>query len=741
MVKRALSIYSRLMKRLFQIWVITTMVCVFAAAKGQDTTSNLEPTLVEGITALPVKNSPKFDGKLDEPEWQAAQKISNFTQRELDLGQPITERTEVAILIDNEFMYIGVWCYDREPEKIIAKEMRRDFSFDLEDNFIVILDTYLDRRNGFQFVINPNGARADLQTFNNGGSSNEFWNGVWDVRTQITSEGWFAEIKIPFYTLKYRPGEEEQIWGINFERNIRRNRQQARWQGWQRNYDISDVSQAGVLKGLKELRDKRFIEVKPYGLGGVEATPGEVDAVGDIGGDINALLGSSYRLNLTFNTDFAQVEADRQQINLTRFPLFFPELREFFLEGDDFFDFGFGGDRIIPFYSRRIGLSETRETVPIIAGARILGKEEKTTLGAMSIQTAEAAGDPSTNFTTLSWRQDVGDQSVVGAMTTNKIAEGRWHTTTGVNGRYSTARFLGKSNLDVGGAVIQTYNSDEGYDSDALAYRAFLSLPNDFLNVFASTQRSPAAFDPEVGLMRRRNFQESFGQIFFQPRPKNNLKWIRQFFFSPIQLTYAQYNDTKELQSFSYRVRPLGFETRSGEGFYFDVERVAEGLTEDFEIFPDVVIAQGEYWWTRYNFFFETFEARELSFTTSSSFGEFFEGSSFSGEGTVLWRATKNFNINVNYEKNIIDLPQGSFETDLIGSRVEYAIHPQAFGSMLGQWNSAQQEMNLNFRLQLIPKIGTDFFFIVNQIVDTQSGEIDVERSTVLAKLVWRFVI
>ena len=727
----------------FLVRISFTVVLLFVCyhSSGQVLGPNLSALPTDNITALPLENNFVFDGKLDEPEWQTAQKISNFTQRELDLGEPITEKTEVAILIDDEYMYIGVWCYDREPEKIIAKEMRRDFSFNLEDNFIVILDTYLDKRNGFQFVINPNGARADLQTFNNGGSSNQFWNGVWDVRTQITHEGWFAEIKIPFYTLKYRPGQEEQVWGINFERNIRRNRQQARWKGWQRNYDISDVSQAGLLNGLKELRDKRFVEVKPYALGGGENTDGGTEGVGNVGGDINALLGPTYRLNLTFNTDFAQVEADRQQINLSRFPLFFPELREFFLEGDDFFDFGFGGNRIIPFYSRRIGLSESRETVPIIAGARILGKEEKTTLGAMSIQTAAAGGDPSTNFSTFSVRQDVGDQSVIGAMTTNKITDGRWHSTTGVNGRYSTANFIGKSNLDVGGAFIQSYNTDEGYESDAMAYRAFVSLPNDFLQIFASTQRSPSAFNPEVGLMRRRNFQESFGQVFFQPRPKNNFQWIRQFYFSPGALNYVQFDDTRELQSLSYKVRVLGFETRSGEGFYFDAERVAEGLREDFEIFPDVVIAQGEYWWNRYNFFFETFEARAFSLSTTGSFGEFFGGNSFSTSSTVLWRATKNFNINANYEKNIINLPQGSFDTDLFGSRIEYAFHPQAFGSLLGQWNSAQQEMNMNFRLQLIPKIGTDFFLIYNQIVDTRSGEFDSQRRTLLAKVVWRFVL
>ncbi|HKK40070.1 MAG TPA: DUF5916 domain-containing protein, partial [Cryomorphaceae bacterium] len=301
------------------------------------------------MNALPTTESIEIDGKLNEGVWQKAERVDQFVQRELILGQPSTERTEVAIVYDEHNLYIGVWAYDSQPEKIVAKELRRDFDYNLDDNFIVIIDTYLDKRNGFMFVTNPNAARADLQVFNNGGSTNTFWNGVWDVRTTRTAEGWFAEFKIPFFALKYRPDQGEQIWGINFERNIRRKREQSRWQGWGRNFDITDVNQAGQLRGLKSLRDERFVEVKPYVLGGAESVDGEEDGVLNGGGDINALLSPSYRLNLTFNTDFAQVEADRQQINLTRFPLFFPELREFFLEGDDFFDFGFGGNRITPF--------------------------------------------------------------------------------------------------------------------------------------------------------------------------------------------------------------------------------------------------------------------------------------------------------------------------------------------------------------------------------------------------------
>lgn len=693
------------------------------------------------VLALPVEDSIELDGKLDEAAWQKAPKIDHFTQRELILGDPVSEKTHVAVLYDENNLYIGVWAYDSEPEKIVAKELRRDFEYDLDDNFIVIIDTYNDKRNGFMFVTNPNAARADLQVFNNGGSTNRFWNGVWDVRTTRTAEGWFAEFKIPFFALKYRPDEGEQIWGINFERNIRRKREQARWQGWGRNFDITDVGKAGQLRGLRSLRNERFIEIKPYALGGAESVDGEENGVINGGGDINTLLSPSYRLNLTFNTDFAQVEADRQQINLTRFPLFFPELREFFLEGDDFFDFGFGGNRIVPFYTRRIGLNENFETVPIIAGGRLLGKEQNSTVGLMSIQTAADETSPSTNFTTASWRHDVGAQSVIGAMTVNKINEGRWHTTTGINGRYSTPRFLGTRNLDVGGALIQTYSTDEGYDNMAWAYRVFAQYPNDRLNIFTSYQRSPAPFEPEVGLERRSNFREYFATLSLRPRPKRKLKWIRQFDFSPGTVTYTLYDDSGELQSFEYAVRFLSFDTRKGESLSFSYLRRAEGLIDDFQIFPGVEIPKDKYWWNAWRASIGTFTGREISVSSNFSFGEFYTGTSFQNESVILWRASKNFTLNLRYEKNIVDLPGGDFETDLVGARVEYAFSPNVFGSFLNQWNTANDELNINFRLQVIPKIGTDFFLIINQIYDTQNDKFDPTRGTILAKLIWRFVL
>jgi len=683
-----------------------------------------------------------IDGNLNEVIWKEAEWIENFTQKELNYNQPVSERTKVAVVYNDEFLYIGVWCYDKNPEKIIAKELKRDFNYDIDDNFIVVIDTYNDKRNGFMFVTNPNAARADLQIFNNGGSSNTFWNGVWNVKTTITQEGWFAEFEIPFYTFKYpTKTKREQSWGINFERNIRHKREQALWQGWSRDNRIQQVNQAGLLTGLINLRNKQFVEIKPYALGGSNKNTEQHQAIANGGGDINYLITPTYRLNLTFNTDFAQVEADQQQINITRFPLFFPELREFFLEGDDFFNMNYGGNRIFPFYTRRIGLNNNREPIPIIAGARLLGKQQNNTIGLMSIQTAEALGQPTTNYTVASWRHDVGKQSFFGAMSANRTDQNHWHSTTGINGRYSTAKLFGKKNFEVGGAIIKTFTHTLGYVKDAYAYRIFLNYPNDRINIFSSTQQSPAAFNPEIGLALRSNFREDFLIVSLKPRPKKFLKWIRQFEFNPVTITNTQYNNTRNMQSFEYAIQYLGFETKSGERFALNYTLVGEGLINDFALSQNIIISKNEYWWKQHSAEIRTFRGRTLSLTNNNTWGEFYNGNAYRNRSDLLWRAGKYFNTSVRYEYNYIIINNNSLKTHLIGNRLDYAISPNAFGSMLTQWNTAQNELNLNLRLHIIPQIGTDFFFIINQILNTQSQSFDVKRGTILGKLVWRFVI
>lgn len=681
----------------------------------------------------------QLDGVLNEPAWDSAMHISNFTQRELNVGEAPTERTEVAIIYTPQTLYIGIWCYDKEPEKIVARELKRDFDFDKEDNFEMIIDTYNDDRNGFLFVINPNGARADAQILNNGASENTYWNGVWNAKTTITSEGWFAEIEIPFSTLKFRTGIDEKTWGINFERNIRRKREQLLWQGWSRDSELELVNRAGTLAGLDKILDKDFIEVKPYGIAGGEFGKETRDGILNVGGDVNYLVTPTLRLNLTINTDFAQVEADQQQINLTRFPLFFPERREFFLEGQDYFDMGIG-DNITPFYSRRIGLTEDRIPVPIIAGVRLLGKVNNSTIGAMSIQTAEKDSIPTANYSVLSWRQDVLEQSTVGIMTVNEYKDGRLHSTTGGYARYSTSKLFVNKNLNIGASFVQNYNSDD-FDKTANAQRIFVSYPNDKIEFDAAWQRSARSFNPEVGFLKRDNFEEYYVELEFKPRPKNFLRWIRQFSFKPLDINYFIFDDTGNLQTFFYEFRPLGFETRSGDFFEFNLQRTAEGLRKPFKIREDIIIPEGEYWQTRYEIQTGTFNGRIFSAATAVNWGKFFGGTSTESEYEVRWRTSKYLNLNVNYEKNWVSLPEGNFQTSLIGSRLEYAVNPNLFGALFTQWNNEDEEVIFNFRMHLIPKIGADFFFIVNQTYDTSYAKWKLARTTIVGKLIWRFVI
>jgi len=698
----------------------------------------------------------RMDGKLNEPAWQMADRISNFTQRELEDGMPATERTEVAVVYTNRNLYIGVWCYDSEPDKIVAKEMKRDFADALDDNIKIIIDTYNDKRNGFLFIVNPNGARADLQVFDNGSSVNRFWNGVWDVRVTRNSQGWFAEFEIPLSTLKFRNDKEGlREWGFNVERNIRRKREQVFWQGWSRDSRIEQVNRAGVLHGLDKLTNRTFIEFKPYGIGGtsnIDNNQGGNPFSGtfNTGGDVNYLLSPTYRLNVTLNTDFAEVESDQEQINLERFPLFFPELREFFLEGADYFDFGFGGNRIVPFYSRRIGLDSNINPVPMLGGVRLLGKEGGSTVGLMSIQTAQTETEPFTNYSVASWRQDVLEQSTVGLMSVNKLTEDGWHTTTGGNFRYATDKLFGKRNFNVGGAYIHTYNSQGRWEPNAFAYRAYMAYPNDKINVFASAQKSPMQFSPEVALQRRKNFEEYFGQILYRPRPRSDgpFSWIRQWDFTPGQLTYTIYEDTRNIQSFLYEIRPFGFFTRSGEFFNVMVDHHAEGLIEDFPIYrpqgrPDdaVTIPQGEFWFTRYRLQAGTFSSRTLSGSVRLSTGQFYNGTSTQQRWEGRWRTSPYLTVSAFLEWNNVNMPEGDFSNQLFGTRLEYAFNPRVFGLLYTQINQDADLFVLNFRLQWIPIIGADFFFIVNHIMNTSEITLIEPQTQILGKLIWRFVM
>ena len=679
-----------------------------------------------------------LDGKLTEECWQNAMHIHNFTQRELYEGEQPTERTEVAIVYTTNTLYIGFWGYDSEPDKIIAQKMKRDFQWGTDDNFEVIISTFNDNRNGYLFVINPNGARADVLISNEGEGFNKSWNGVWDVAATVTDEGWFAEIQIPFSTLKFKK-EENLVWGINFERNIRYKREQIMWQGWYRIYELEKISQAGKLNGLQNIKSKKKVELKPYISGGVETLDEKKwDDRYKIGGDVNIDITPTLKLNMTVNTDFAQVESDRARINLSRFSLYYPEKRQFFLEAKDLFQMNMGHRNQV-FYSRTIGLQDGQE-IPIYGGARLFGKENRTSVGVMSIQTA-SRGDSvlTTNYSVARVRQDLGNQSSIGAIVTSKLLNGRYNIVYGADFTYSTSKIFNDKNLIINGAVAQSQTSDS-INQRNFSYKFSLSYPNDWIEYDLAIVGIQQNFNPEMGFLRRNNYRMYYTELQFNPRPKF-WPFFRNLNLKPLDINYYVNEETNQLESIFYELRPFGFVTRSGEVTEFNVQWLFDRLEEPFELLDTIVIPEGEYWDTRGEVQLETFRGRKLSGEIFLNWGKFYTGKrtrlSLSGNYSV----NKHWNLSAEWNRNFLKFDELDFITDELGGRVIYAYNPKLNTSMFGQWNNEDDEILLNFRINWIPKIGSDFYFVVNQVIETSNGHLRFTETTILAKLIWRFAI
>ncbi len=698
---------------------------------------NAQRSKPDTIKAFFTNEKITLDGQLNEECWQRAPKISNFTQRELNEGEPATEKTEIAIIYTTNVMYIGFWGYDSEPDKIVAQNMERDFRWSTDDNFEIILSTFNDNRNGYLFVVNPNGARADVLIANEGSGFNKSWNGVWDVVTTRTDKGWFAEIQIPFSTLKFKK-KEDLTWGINFERNIRRKKEQVMWQGWYRIYEIEKISQAGKLSGLNDIKAKNKIEIKPYISGGIEKLDGEKwNGRYKIGGDANFDITPTLKLNLTVNTDFAQVESDRTQINLTRFSLYYPEKRQFFLEAKDLFEMNIGKrDQI--FYSRRIGIQDGAE-VPILAGTRLFGKQNRTSVGIMSIQTAAKDSVPTTNYTVARFRQDIGNQSNIGAIVTSKILNGRRNVVYGADFTYSTSKVFKDKNLIVYGAFSQSFTSDSINQKNS-AYAVYLSYPNDWLEYDMAVTGNQQNYNPEMGFVRRHNNRMYYTELQFNPRPKF-LPFFRNVVFKPFDINYYVNDLTNELESIFYELRPFGFVTKSGEVCEINYQWLYDRLDEPFVLLDSIVIPEGTYRDSRGEIQFETFSGRRVSAEMFVNWGSF-----YTGKRTRLGLAgnlnlNKHWNLSAEWNKNFLNFGQTSLTTDEIGGRVIYAYNPKLNSSVFGQWNNDDDEVLLNFRINWIPKIGSDVYFVVNQLIDTQGGSIRFTDTTILAKLIWRFAL
>ncbi len=687
------------------------------------------------VTAQRVTTPPTLDSRISDDVWKSAVPITNFIQSEPQEGSPPTEQTEVRIVYDARALYISVACFMSSPGNIIANEMSRDFESFAEDNFMVILDTHHDMRNGFLFVINPNGARYDALVTDEGNSVNSDWNGVWDVHTSISSLGWFAVIEIPFSTLRFTEGPD-QVWGINFERLIRSKREQLHWQGYLRNQGIYKLSHAGLLLGIGNVTRGTSLEIKPYVLGGFQQ---ELPPIGDarttltkIGFDAKWPVSPTLTLDVTTNTDFAQVESDRAQINLTRFPLYFPEKRDFFLEGSGVFDFNFGASPR-PFYSRRIGIANG-EQIPILAGGRLVGRAGPYNIGLLDMQTGENGEEPSTNYSVARVKRDILGHSYFGILATNKQSAGRHNRLFGADMDLRFSGVFGDNNLEIGGALAGTETS--AMKGQSLAYRFFVDYPNDLVDHFIGIRSIQADFNPEMGFVNRYGKQISWA-LALSPRP--GVLGIRSLELIPVEMEY--YLDVNNVpESANWLWRPLGIHWESGEDFEFNILRNFDRLSQDFEISEGFTIPQGKYHFTRYELQAATSAGRTLSGDLSYSWGDFYTGDRSVWSADVILKTGPHLSISGNLTQNNIRLSEGSFKTLETGGRIRYAFSTLLDATLFGQWNNEDRELNFNFRLHWIPEIGSDVYLVYNHLFDTEV-KVRTARTTILAKFAYRFVL
>ena len=698
------------------------------------TNASAQQTDKDTIKAIFTNQTQVIDGKLTDAIWQSLVPVNNFTQRDPEFGKPATEKTQLVIIYDKLAIYIGVWCYQNKP--VVAKYLQRDFNYDEDDNFQIALSPFNDKRNGYLFVINPLGARADLLISANG-SANKDWNGVWDAKTTISKEGWFAEIRIPFTSLQFRK-DAVNNWSINFERNIRSSNEAVLWRGWTRDCSILCLVNAGTLSGLNNIGYAQKFELKPFSLAGFEKQQGTSTRWSrKMGGDLNVNITSTLKLNLTANTDFAQVEADRIPVNLSRFSLYYPEKREFFLEGYQNYQFNLGSSNEI-FYTRSIGI-ENLQQVPIIAGGRLFGKIGSNNIGLLNIQTGGTDSARATNNTVIRYKKDIGSQSYIGTIVTSKNNNNISSQVIGIDGAYNTSSFLGNKNLVVTALASKSFDRRSSNDG-TYAWRFSIEYPNDLINNIISLSSIQNNYNPELGFLERRDFDNFSWKLQLAPRwfTKYGIKTMA---FKPWGFRLYRTHTTGELESFYNETIPFGFLTKNGDSFAYTLQQEFERYDVPFALTKSIKIPVGKYWMQRQDLHFVTFQGRKIWMDVNFSWGDFYTGTIATLVASTGINLDRHFNLSTNYTLNAIKLPQGDLTTNELAQYISYALNPRFNLDTFVQWNSLNDLLTGNFRLHWIPNIGSDFYIVYNRQYSglKQFSFIDPQVSAGAVKLVWRF--
>jgi len=687
------------------------------------------------VAAAAVRQPPVIDGDLSDAAWSQADAISDFLQREPDNGQPGSERTVVRIVYDDEAIYFGFMLHDSEPDRIAATDLRRDSRLRDDDTIAVLMDTFHDHRNGFLFRVNPLGTKYDA-LLRDESQVNSDWDEKWEAATRITDEGWVAEIRIPLRVLRYPTGSH--VWGVDFKREIRRRNEEDNWSNYGRGYQFNAISQGGALVGLEDLSLTDRFRFKPYVTGG-GAQFHQIDdpfseASGDAGvEDFKVQITPNLTADFTVNTDFAQVEDDNERVNLTRFSLFFPEKREFFLESANNFAFGtrrgfrdFGGPQVNLYHSRNIGL-ESGEAVPILVGAKMTGKLGSTNVGLLNVQTDESEFGPGENYTALRMKQDVLGRSSIGALFTNVQGGADHNRVVGLDGDFT---FFDYFSID--GFVARV--DDSGLDGNPWAGQIDVGWDSDRWSASGSYMVVQPEFASDLGFITRTDIERQTLDVGWAPRP--DVAGIRQLRLNA-SLEYIADTGGRMLN----RDQSLSFNTsfQSGDSVWLFYSRNFERIDFPFTV-AGVTIPAGDYSYDSYTMNVNTYGARRVSGRfrvtyTDNWFGG--ERISWSPGGSI--RFGSRFSLSPSYSLNQIELPGGSTDTHTVSLRSAYNFNDRWLTNSLVQYNSVSSAVSVFARLNYIYRTGDDFFLVYKQsyLVDGLfQGE---SNRSVTAKLTYSF--
>ena len=698
----------------------------------------LDPEAAPRPSARAVR-TPKaivVDARLDEPEWQLAEPLGEFVQQLPRTGYAAAFRTEVRVLYDSDYVYLSAVNYDPEPGRAVTAGIEHDFNSGNSDVFGVVFDTFLDRSNSFLFLVNPHGAVRDEQTFDNSRTVVQAWEGIVDVRTAIRDSSWVVEMRIPLRTLRFDARKPIQSWGVNFIRRVQRTREHSYWAPLDRQHVLHRMSKAGTLTGFEGLRQGRNLQLKPSVVGGTssgaQVPSAALGAKYDAGLDLKYGVTPSVTLDLTYNTDFSQVEVDQEQVNLTRFSRFFPERREFFIENSGSFTFGDVQERgyrmgaslsdFTLFNSRQIGLARDGRPIPILGGGRLSGRVSGFDVGLLNMQTERSLGGPAENFTVARLRRRAFGNSDVGLLVSNR-------QTTDSSGAYRRSYGVDANLRPFGNMVVNSYvalSDASTPGSNGYAARTSVAYRGPFWDNSVMWKRVSDAFDPGIGFVRRHAMQQYYATTGVHTRP--NSSWIQEV--NPfVDATYitdlSSRLDTRTLSAaVDLLFRPEG-------KLSLDFNDQFDRVNEPFVVFPGDTIPVGAYSYREASIQYQTGQVKPLSGNIGLSGGEFYTGRRRTYSGGLTWRARYDLSLEATLQRDDIVLPSGSFLADMAGARVRYAWSTKLFGTAFVQYNTQSKSFVTNARVNLRWAPLSDVFlvFTERQNIDTRVRN---ERSVVL---------